>query len=452
MKAPRSLRRRLTAMFTGLAAVGVLASAGSMVMLVEYAVWGPLDAALGEEAETLASLGEASSAEDLATAVAHIGREPAPGPGKFIRVVASDGSLIAHWRKDACPGTALGVPRPSEMLSRTVERGDRTYRVVRYGAPHGGWVEVGVRAERQVTTLRRARLGIGGSAAALLAALALLAWTITTRATTELERLAAELETVEAGSLDRRLAQRRTTEVDRLVVVLNRLLARLEGAMDHLRRFTADAAHELRTPVAALRAHIEATLAREASAEAYRDGLLDALQQAERLGRLAADLLTLSAVESEAEGVGDEEPVRLDALVREVAEFLEPVAQEQGRHFTCEAGCEVAVRGSAGLLKRMVLNLVDNAFQHTPSTAAVALAVGTANGTATLEVRDEGPGISPEDFPLVFERFRRGRSPTAGSGLGLALAREIAARYRGQIALRSTPGAGTTVTVTLPLA
>jgi signal transduction histidine kinase len=287
----------------------------------------------------------------------------------------------------------------------------------------------------------------------LLASLAVLAWAITSRATAELARLAAELETVEAGSLDRRLAPRRTVEVDRLAAVLNRLLARLESAVGHLRRFTADAAHELRTPVAALRAHLEVALARARTPEAYQDGLIDALEQTERLGRLAADLLTLSAVEAGTTG-GEtrDEIVRLDRLAREVAEFLEPVAQEQGRPFLCEAEHAVAVRGAPELLKRLVLNLVDNAFRHTPVAAPVHLCVRGEDGLARIEVRDGGPGIVAADVPGVFERFRRGRSATAGTGLGLALCREIAARHRGQIALDSAPGSGTTVTVTLALA
>src|SRR2546422_11401938 len=120
---------------------------------------------------------------------------------------------------------------------------------------------------------------MGASAGLLLGTLACLAWAITTRATAEIDQLAAQLETLEAASLDRRLAPGRTSEVDRLVAVLNRLLSRLETAVEHLRRFTADAAHELRTPIAALRAHLEVALARGGSPDGYRNGLLDALEQ-----------------------------------------------------------------------------------------------------------------------------------------------------------------------------
>src|SRR5438477_604467 len=148
--------------------------------------------------------------------------------------------------------------------------------------------------------------------------------------------------------------------------------------------------------------------ARSRSASERRSACLDALEQTERLGRLTEDLLTLSAVEAGTAGVpSGDETVQLDDLVREVAESLEPVAQEQGRPFTWNASTGVGVRGSSSLLKRLVLNLVDNAFRHTPPTAEVSVTAGTRDGSATVEVTDRGPGIVAADRTLVFERFRR---------------------------------------------
>ena len=158
---------------------------------------------------------------------------------------------------------------------------------------------LGVRAANQVLLCRRAKTAIAVAALGLVALLTALAWAVSSRATYDLNRLASELETIEAGSVDRRLAPRPTTEVNRVVGVLNRMLQRLESAIMHLTRFTADAAHELRTPVAALRAHLESSIARATTLEEHRAGLIDALEQTERLQRLGEDLLTLSAIESE---------------------------------------------------------------------------------------------------------------------------------------------------------
>ena len=437
---PRSLRGELTLAFTALAALVVLAATTGMTIVLRHAVWAPLDAALEEEAEVV-SLG--ADRTGLARAVARIGAEQDLGPRKFIRVEGPGGRLVAGSGR-VPPGMEGAGPVPA-----TIDAGRHAYRVLRRPAPEGRTIQIGVGVDRHVRMLRRATAAIGATAAVLLATLAFLAWIITSRATADLARLASELETVEAGSLDRRLVPRRTTEVDRLSAVLNRLLARLEDALGHLRRFTADAAHELRTPIAALRARIEVTLARARSADEYREGLVDALEQTERVGRLADDLLTLSAVEG---GTIGAELVRLDSVAREVAEFLDPVAQEQGRRFACAADEPVTVAGSAELLKRLLLNLVDNAFSHTAPSAAVRLSVRADPDTATIEVRDEGAGIPTADLPRVFDRFHRGRTSARGAGLGLALCREIAAGHRGRIALGSTPGAGTTVTVTLPRA
>jgi signal transduction histidine kinase len=442
-------------LFASAAAVVVLTAAVGMVVLVGRAVWKPLDAALEEEAETLDSIRGLSTADEFANAVVRIAQEHDLGREKFVRVVGADGTIQAAAGTGTAAGAAVAgaaatLPSQPTPHAESVWHHGHAFRLMRYPNRGGGWTALGVNADARVRTLRRSYAAIAGTTVALLAAVALLAWTITTRAVAELGLLAAELETLEAGALDRRVAPRRTTEVDRLSKVLNRLLERLERAVGQLRRFTADAAHELRSPIAALRARIEVTLERAATAEAYRDGLLDALEQTERMARLAEDLLTLNSVEAGTGIPGPDERVRVDELAHEVEQFLEPVAQEQGRQFRCRTEGAVTVRGASPLLKRLLVNLIDNAFRHTPASAAVVLAVWRENGTACIEVSDDGPGITADELPLVFQRFHRGPSGRGGSGLGLALCQEIVNRHGGRIAIDSRPGEGTTVTVTLP--
>jgi signal transduction histidine kinase len=444
VRSPRSLRVRLVLAFVAGAAVVVIAAAAGMMVLIERAQWTALDASLAEEASTVATLRHVGDPAHFRELVAQVAREPDLGPGKFVRVTRAEGSVVAE--AGTPPRDLAPVPPGGAAGTIPFESGGQAYRVAWYPSA-GGWAVIGVPAYARPTT--RARWTIAFATAALLAVLAGLAWVVTSRATRELDWLAAELETIEAGSLDRRLARRHTSEVDRLTSVLNRLLARLDTAMTQLRRFTADAAHELRTPVAALRTHLEVALGRGGTAESYRDGLVDALEQSERLGLLAENLLTLSGVEGGSAAIRPE-PVHLDDLVREVAESVEPLAEDQGRRFSCHVGTPVVVRGDPVLLKRVILNLVDNALRHTPAGAGVDLSVASENGVATLAVRDRGPGIPPEDVPHVFERFHRGRTAGGGSGLGLALCREIVARHGGDIHLASRLGAGTTVTVTLP--
>ena len=448
---PRSLRGRLTLVFSAIAALLVGAFAWVLVVLVRDVVWDPLDASLSEEASTLATFVNLP-ADRLAQTIRALGEEEDLGPGKFVRVVGADHRVLGRFRRVPPAVAARRPPVIDQLRLATVGRGNNVHRVVWAPGPDGSWVVLGVRAEGRELLVRRARAVILGAAVALMVLLGTLAWAITSRATADLTRLAAELETIEAGSLDRRLAPRATTEVDRVVSVLNRMLVRLEAAVAHLQRFTADAAHELRTPLAALRAHLESSIARAATVDEHRAGLIDGLEQAERLQRLSEDLLTLSAVESGSVARGHpEEVVRLDALVRDIVQSLRPMAEEQERPFHCDIPAPITVYGREPLLKRVVLNLVDNAFRHTPSGASITISLAARDTAAVLEVRDGGPGMDGADLVTMFERFRKG-SASGGAGLGLALVREIAHRHGGRVTLTTNPEGGTTATVLLPLA
>ena len=447
---PRSLRGRLTLVFSATAALAVGAFAWALSLLVERAVWAPLDAGLAEEVTTLGTLVDLPS-DRLEATVRVIGEEEDLGPGKFVEVVGADDRVLAHFRTVPPLVAARRPTRLDGLRLLTVGEGHGVHRVAWMPGRSGGWVVLGVRVANQVALGRRAKTVIGTAAVGLIALLTVLAWGVSSRATADLNRLAAELETIEAGSLDHRLAARPTTEVNRVVGVLNRMLERLESAVTHLTRFTAEAAHELRTPVAALRAYLESSIARATTLEEHRAGLIDALEQAERLQRLGDDLLTLSAVESDAAHLTRQtEIVSFDGLVRDVADSLSPIAEEQGRPFTCAAATPVTLRGIPSLLKRLVLNLVDNAFRHTPEGTPVRIALSVRDGVACLEIADRGPGIAPVESSRMFERFRKGAA-TGGTGLGLALAQEIALRHGGRVTLLANPEGGTIATVLLPL-
>jgi len=446
MRLPRSLRSRLTLAFVALSSVVLFVAAAALGVVVRAGVWASIDAAAREEADGLAMVSDLSGLEALTAAVERDARERDLGDHlKFVRVTTPDGRHIVH-AETVPPGS-----EPTDIAGpegATVGRGKWVYRIAATTDGHGNRIEVGVKVSRVVRRLKHIYTAIAIGALALLGIMSGLAWLITSRATRELESLATEVEALEARTLDRRIRQRGTTEVDGLIAVLNRLLQRLERAVTHLRRFTADAAHELRTPIASLRTRLEVAVGYDQSLTSYRDSLIDALEQTERLGSLAEDLLSLSVIEA---GEREREPVHLDAVVREVMHFLEPVAEEQGRLLRCHVEPGIVVRGSASLLKRLLLNLVDNAFRHTAPPAAVEVSVVRANGNAMLEVTDHGHGIAADDLPLVFDRFYRSRVATSrGSGLGLALCQEIARQHSGEIAIRSTVGRGTTVTVALP--
>lgn len=441
----RSLRVRLTSGFAIFAAVTIGIAATAVVLLIEQTTLGELDTVLLEEARTLATLADLPGAH-LDGAVRDVGQELDTGGRKFVRVTAADGAVRAGWKKVPRVVSRRHLDAESDVFSAGED--DAMFRVAMARTPSGGRVLVGVNATRHVRLVQRARFATAFLSAILLTMLAVGAWIFTGRATREIERLAGEVATIEAGTLERRLSPRDTVEVDRLVTILNRVLERLERSVGQMRRFSADAAHELRTPLAALRARLEVGLRREGP-DVPRDVVVDALEQAERLGRLAEDLLTLTRLEGGVlTAAVRETPIELGAMIEEVGTALLPLAEEQGRRFRWETAPDVTVRGSEPLLKRVVVNLLDNAFRHTTPMADVVLRTERDGDEALIVVHDGGPGIPADIVPHVFERFRHG--PGTGAGLGLALVREIVARHGGTVVLDSRPGAGTTVRVRLP--
>jgi signal transduction histidine kinase len=224
-------------------------------------------------------------------------------------------------------------------------------------------------------------------------------------------------------------------------------------ALDRQRRFIADASHELRTPVAVLRARAE-LLQREGGAlpEAAREEIGRLHHDAEELAALLAELLDLARLDAAEEAIALA-PVALDEVVEEIAAQLAPLAAERGVALSTHAD-PVWAQANLGRIRQVLRALADNALKHTPAGGAIVLDVAEAGDRARLRVRDDGEGIAAEHLPHVFDRFYRADEARGhgGAGLGLAIAGELVRRMRGEISMTSAPGRGTTVTIELPLA
>ena len=239
-------------------------------------------------------------------------------------------------------------------------------------------------------------------------------------------------------------------EVRPLVLSINDLLARLDRALTLQSRFVADAAHQLKTPIAALRAQLDVAL-REPEPARLREAVEAASPGLERLSRLASQLLSLARNEPEAAGVRLT-PLDLDALGLEVATRWVPEALKRGIDLGFEsAGAPVMVLGDASRLRELLDNLLDNAVRYTREGGRITVGV-RALQAPTLDVNDDGPSIPPDERERVFERFHRLLgSSRDGSGLGLAIAREIAYLHGADIGLRDdTDGIGNTFSVAFP--
>lgn len=243
-------------------------------------------------------------------------------------------------------------------------------------------------------------------------------------------------------------------ELDRVGLAFNDTLARLEHAVGEMRQFSAALAHELRTPLAALRGEIELSL-RAATSDAQRQVLGSQIEEIDRLTRLIDHILTLARAEGGQIRLNFV-PVNLSDLAASLVSQLEPIADAQSITLRCEAPEPVTVHGDPGWLQRLLLNLLDNALKFTHEHGRVVVRTWRDGHTARIDVEDTGPGLSPEDASHMFERFFRAdqsrSSSTPGAGLGLSLVQWIVAQHHGTISVESRLGEGTTFAVTLPLA
>lgn len=244
-------------------------------------------------------------------------------------------------------------------------------------------------------------------------------------------------------------------ELGRLATTINDLLTRLENAFKEQQRFIADASHELRTPLAVLRGETEVALGKTRTIEEYQQSLSLIQDEAEGLSRIVEDLFILARQPINTRVALNKERVSLNEAVRDCARAAQVLAFRKGVRLKLENDSpSIALNGDEDLIKRMLLNLLDNAVKYTPAGGEISLALVRQNGNAEIVVRDTGIGIPAEAQPRVFDRFYRvdkARARTmGGAGLGLSIAQWIVEVHGGSINLASTPGHGSTFTIVLP--
>ncbi|MDT0264687.1 HAMP domain-containing sensor histidine kinase [Streptomyces sp. DSM 44915] len=351
--------------------------------------------------------------------------EQVPGPGEMDEEIGSiTGSAVVdgEWGEYRFAVVEVNTPWDEDL-------------VVYAGAP--------LDIERAAIDSVRTSMLVG--VPALLAVVAAVTWLVTRRALRPVEGIRRGMADItRSEDLSRRVPEPASRdEVGRLARTTNETLAALESSVDRQRRFVADASHELRSPIASLRTQLEV-------GEAHPE-LLDlpgAVQDTVRLQGLAADLLLLARLDAGERPLGGS--VDLTTLVTEVLDERigdrHPVVPDEV--------AEATVRGSRGQLSRVLGNLLDNAQRHAAGRVRVSLRV--AAGRALLEVGDDGDGVPEADRERIFERFVRlddARSrDDGGAGLGLAIARDVARRHGGELAVGSAPEGGALFTLDLPLA
>jgi two-component system heavy metal sensor histidine kinase CusS len=345
---------------------------------------------------------------------------------------------------DAEPGKGSEVHAPS----------GKSFQVVAARGPGSRVIQVALDRTHEEELLAQYRRSLWLVLGIALVLCALAGYHIARRGLRPVQEMAQTARRIRSTTLNERLeAGGLPAELSLLAGTFNEMLDRLEESFTRLSRFSADIAHELRTPVNNLRGEAEVALGKPRSPEEYREVLGSCLEECTRLSRLIDSLLFLARAESPQVRISTE---RVD-VARELAavrEFYEAAAAEAGVTLAVSAGDGIGADLDRTLFQRAVGNLITNGLAHTPPGGLVRV-TATQNGDALrVEVSDTGRGIPPGHLPHVFERFYRvddARSAASGGvGLGLAIVKSIAMLHRGAVEIASDPGQGTRVTLVFP--
>ncbi len=298
--------------------------------------------------------------------------------------------------------------------------------------------------------LQRLAAGLAAGLGLLLAALLGLVWTVGSRVVRPLEAITTHAAALSATTLGDRIpvppdADRETSA---LAAALNDALERLDGSFAEMQRFTANAAHELQTPLTVLRGHVDVALRRTREPDVYRQTLRLLGGEVDGMTHTVRGLLALARLDV---GVPfDTEVVDLSALARTEADAFRPQAEAKGLTLTVDA-VPTPVEGHPDLLRDVARTLLDNAVKYTDA-GTVRVSVGSGDGRARLVVADSGPGIAPDHVGRVTDRFWRADDVqhVPGSGLGLAIAARIVERHEGRLTVGNQPDGGARIEVTLP--
>jgi signal transduction histidine kinase len=449
-----TIRQRLTLWFT--AAVAVLLSITAVSLIVVHArlTEARLDAELQRLKGTIAVVLQHELSEGLPPEeAAESGLSEVSVDGRHFAILTTAGKVISkQWSLPSGPD--FGAVDPHDRIW-TVS-GDVPFRVVSSGEPPvpPGFIILTAASSKEFRSDR----GLIAGALALVIPMAIViaaagAWWLAGRALKPAAEMADQAARITGHSSGERLHASREDELGQLATAFNGLLDRLDAALDVRRRFLAEASHELRTPVSIAQTAADVALSRETRGEAeYRDSLTVVSDQMKRLGRMVSDMLALARTD-----VADW-PLRphdfyLDELVTEVGRAGRLLGSD--RQVIVEAACpsDLQFRGDEGLLRQMLLNLVENAVRHTPAGGSVRLHASPMRSAVNLTIHDTGGGIPDCDRDRIFERHVKGDPAIDGDGLGLglAIARRIARAHGGDLTLAETGPAGTTFNVTLPM-
>ncbi|HEX2490165.1 MAG TPA: heavy metal sensor histidine kinase [Blastocatellia bacterium] len=468
-----SVRSRLTLLYVLIfgALLGVFSL--SLYTLIHKDARDRFDGSLTKAARTVANLFHHEMIENgyvESVATAHAIREYQQ-PNLFLAIFRDDRLLDANHfhigestsvdKHPAAMATkdflAQAIARRDPILTTIPDSPGGEWRVVAYapGGESAEYVIVVAESRRdlidQMRSLRKifllslpAMLLIAGGAGYLLARKSL----------APIAEMTAQAERISAENLHEGLPiKTKNAELGRLALVFNDRLARIKSSFDGMRQFTADASHELRTPLAIIRGEADVALSQDREPDEYRETLAIIQDEARLLSGIVEDMLALARADAGKRRLRQEE-FYFNDLIEECVHSARALASNKNLSLNFESSDDTAFRGDEDLLRRMVVNLLDNAIKYTPDGGSISVKLWREDGRIKLCVTDNGIGIPAEAAARVFERFYRvdkARSRAeGGSGLGLPIVKWIAEAHHGSVSLESAPERGSSFTVSLP--
>ncbi len=439
-----SLRRRLLFIFVGLFVLGWLTVVAATYGVAARRIQLLFDAELAHDAQVLLALVTHRAGGTAADSEPPL--EVKLGVRESHRVL-----VFQVWKDDKLLLRSAGAPRfPPPIAPGFTDQtiADRAWRVFSVAAP-GRPLSVQVAEPRSIrgtlvyAITRDALFPLVLAIPVLAAAI----WLGVRRGLEPLRRVAAQVAERSPAQLDPVSLERVPAEINGLVSELNTLLARLHEAFEKERRFTADAAHEIRTPLAGIKTNAQVAL-RSTTDEQRRQALTQIVQGTNRTTHLVEQLLTLARLDREA--IENKfSPVMLSTLAAEIISEYAPAAAKKHIDLELRQNSRGEINGSPAALVIMIRNLLDNAVRYTPRDGSVSVRVDRDANTVILAVTDNGPGISDEDRSRVFDRFYRGTTNnSAGCGLGLSIVKRIAELHNATVEL-TKPEAGVGLAVRL---
>ncbi len=458
MRRSMSVRLRLTLWFVAILGASLFLFAASAEALMSRSLYRSLDESLAVMAEQAESTLNSEDGEIVALDDVD---EVFRSAGDLVLVLDAEGQVLWGWgyyEGLTTPDTARGLAPDEEGVFRTMLSADgQEFRVLVTSlgddGTTGAVLVVGRRTEDVESVLASLRqvailavlitVGLAGIGGVFLA----------NRALKPVEEIARTAREIQGSDLSRRIEVKSNDELGRLSETLNQMIARLEKTFNRMSQFTSDASHELRTPMAVIRAEATLALRRQRGDEGYREALDTISREAEYMGGLIDRLLRVARMDQgAASGVRDRLSLRqtLDGILAGMHSLF-----EDGDLTVAWAGnSDCVVLGDPVEVRQLFVVLVDNARKFTPRGGTVTVSLQKKDGSAVVSIQDTGVGISKEHLPHIFEDFYRvdkARSrASGGAGLGLSIARRIARAHGGSIEVESTPGQGSIFRVLFP--